>query len=200
MIGFEDFLFQRFWLILPLWILVYGLDYYLTLLGAHYYQAGANEHFAVEGSYELTPEYQDTIDAGKKFSPKFIKALVISSALIAGLWALSKLGAPFLAYSKFLVGGLILRQGAVLLRHSRNIALFWHLKRHTGVSGKVQHSRWLSCRLSGIELLTLALASFLIFALTGSIPFLGGAVIIGITGGESLKTSHRELAKARGTK
>ena len=87
---FADVIFEKLWLILPIWVLVYLSDYYLTILGARAYEAGAKEHLLFEGSYELTPTFQKDVDALRVFSPKFLRAVLLTSGFVAALWYLEK--------------------------------------------------------------------------------------------------------------
>src|SRR5690242_9638751 len=105
------------WLGLALWLGSYIADYYLTLYSARLYRAGGKEHFAFEGSLELTPYYQRDIDSLRRVSLRFILALLISALLMEIVWYLANIvvGLPLLF--EFLVGGLVLREAAVILRH-----------------------------------------------------------------------------------
>jgi len=103
---YEELIFQKLWLVLPLWLVLYIGDYCLTIIGARYYRSGVREHIVFERSYELTPALQSDIDALRLFSPKFVRAVIISSALIVFLWYVSSEDIAALFLFKFLIGDL----------------------------------------------------------------------------------------------
>lgn len=98
---------------------------------------------------------------------------------------------------RFLCGGLILREVAVLTRHARNISLFCFAKEHQGVSGQVRYERWLSYHVSSVELLSFAVLFVIVYLLTGSMSFLGGAVLTAVTGLKHSKLSRTSKEKSR---
>ncbi len=53
----ERYLLSHPWLAPVLWMVLHTSDYYLTLWGAKL--ARRQPFFELEGSYELTPDYQD---------------------------------------------------------------------------------------------------------------------------------------------
>ena len=71
---FEELIFQKLWIVLPVWLALYVSDYYLTILGASYMKAGACEHFIFKGSYELTPGLQSDINSLRPISPTTSRA------------------------------------------------------------------------------------------------------------------------------
>ncbi len=186
----EDYIFQNLLLALPLWLMLYSADYAFTLLGARYYAAGAGEHFAFEGSYELTPQFQQDVDALRLFPPSFIKAILISSTLIVALWCVSRIETEFLLVFKLVIGGMMVQEFAVLIRHARNLVLFRAAMAHQGMSGQIRYEQWLSYRLSAAEFFCFAGLFLIVGLFTGSISFLGGAVMTDIT---ALK--HRRLSR-----
>lgn len=179
------------WLALAAWLIAYVADYYLTLYAARLYRAGAMEHFAFEGSYELTPYYQADIDALRRLSPRFILALLLSVLAIELIWYLSLdvlgLAAPF----EFVMGALLLREAAVLLRHARNLALFRAARAGQGVQGQVRYARWLSLRLSAAELFSFAVFLALLAPVTASWFVAGGAFACAVTGAQHWRRASR---------
>ena len=157
------------WTALAAWLLSYVADYYLTLYSARLYRAGAKDFIAFDGSLELTPDYQNDIDHLRRVSPRFILAVLFSVLIVEGVWYLSTVvfGAPYMF--KFLVGGLVLREAAVSMRHARDIALF-RAARHggAGLGGQLHYARWLSLRLSAIDLFSFAALFGLLAPATGS--------------------------------
>lgn len=192
---FEEFIFQKLWIVLPVWLIVYLADYYLTIIGARYYKTGANEHIAYQGSYELTPQFQSDIDALRLFSPKFIRVVLISSVLLVVLWFASSQEPDFWPFFRFLFGGLILREIVILLRHAKNITIFWNAKKHRGISGQVRYDRWFTYRMSFVELFGFAVVFLIVFLFTGSYSFLGGSVLVGFGALKDLKASCDAIKK-----
>jgi hypothetical protein len=187
-------LFDNPWPALVAWLAVYLADYYLTLYSARLYRAGANAHFAFEGSLKLTPYYRADIDALRRVSPRFILALVFSVLVIELVWYLSQVVVGLPAVFEFLVGGLLLREAGVLLRHARNIALFRAIRAGTGtpgVEGQVRYARWLSLRLSAVEILSFAAFLALLAPVTASWFVAGGAFACAVTGIQHWRRSRK---------
>ena len=189
---FEELVFAKIWIVLPIWLLVYVSDYYLTILGARYYKAGVREHIVFQGSYELTPEFQADVDALRMVSPKFVRAVLISTALIVFLWLVSREYPSALFFFRFLCGGLILREVAVLVRHARNIALFRMAKEHQGITGQIRYERWLTYHISAVELISFAIVFLIVYLLTGSVSFLVGSALLVVTA-----FKHQKLSKMK---
>lgn len=167
---------ENIWIALGVWSAAYVADYYATLYGAHLYQTYGKAFLAYEGSYELTPQFQSDIDRLRWISPLFLGLLLLSLILIPLLRFLSVdlLNLPQLF--DLGIGGLILRQAAVLIRHVRNIFLYRSARRPGALSGHVVFSRWLSLQASAVEFLCFAALYLLGFGLSGSWFFLGGAL------------------------
>jgi hypothetical protein len=188
---FEELIFQKLWIILPVWLLLYLSDYYLTILGASYHKAGGCDHIVFEGSYELTPQFQADINTLRMFSPRFMREVLISSTIIVLLWFISRQGPIPMFSFQFLCGGIILREIPILVRHVRNIALFRFASNHQGVSGQIRYGKWLAYRISAVELFSFAGVFLIVYLFTGSISFLGGSVLTAITGLRHLKMSRK---------
>jgi|SRR5579859_771022 len=171
------------WFALALWLLSYLADYYLTLYSARLYRQGAQAHVAFEGSLELTPYYQADIDQLRRVSLRFILAVVWSVLLLELIWYLSIVVLKLPWAFEFLLGGLVLREAAVLMRHARNIALFRAARAEgQGISGKITYTRRLSLRQSAVELWAFAALFALLAALTASWLLAGGAFACAATG------------------
>ena len=192
---FEEMIFQKLWIVLPVWLALYVSDYYLTILGASYIKAGACEHFVFKGSYELTPVFQADINSLRLFSPKFTCYVFVSSVIIVILWFVSRAYPQFTFYQQIFVGGIILQEVAVLVRHIKNISLFHFAKNHRGISGQICYEKWLSYKISGIEFLSFACVYLVVFILTGSISFLGGSAFTASSGLQHLETCRKEIKK-----
>lgn len=172
----ERFIFDHGWLTAIVWALVYASDYYLTILSAHLYRQAAAEHIVFEGSFELTPYYQKDVNALRRISPRFFFAMGMFSLLLLGMWLLATLAdSPQLL--SFFFGLLIGMEGAIHLRHMRNLALFWHLTRGEQlVSGKIAYTRRLSLQLSAAEFVSVGVFLFLLALVSESWFVLGGGL------------------------
>lgn len=179
---FETLFLSNIWFVLGLWIIVYSSDYYLTLYCATLYHNHLKEHIVFEGSFELTPYFQADVDSLRRVSPAFMRALILSLVLIGLLWLLTIYLLPLSGLFFFTIGGLLLREAAIHLRHGRNLALMRLTRAGGGLSGKVTYARWLLLKLSALELWGFA-GLFLLIALAwGSWFFLGGGVFCLFTG------------------
>ncbi len=190
----KDLLAQHAWLMLPIWGLVYLSDYYLTIYCARLFQGPLKEHIRFEGSFELTPAFQKDVDALRLLSPRFLLRLLLAFPLVFLVWWLASefLGMPQFFY--FLMGGLLLREVAVHLRHARNIALA-HLVRTAGsIQGRIEYSRWLSLRLSAIELSSFGVIFLALSVAMGSWFFLGGAFASLLTGYQHWRYARKQAA------
>lgn len=182
-------------LVMLLWAITYSMDYYMTIIGAKLYQDGARKYVRFEGSYELTPAFREDIDALRSISPRFIRYLGISIVLIFLVWLID---VEFLGgYTIFaaMVGALFLREGAIFLRHIRNIAMFVLMKSDDSIKGRIEYRKWLTLRVSAIELLSFGGFYFLLYLLDKSSFFLGGAVACVVTGIQHFRLSIGERTK-----
>lgn len=127
------------------------MDYCLTIAFARKYKAHLSTYIRFEGSLELTPEFQKDVDALRRVSPKFVMRWLISVVGIYAIWWLSVvfLGQPQFFY--FLIGGLVLREATVHLRHIRNLAVY-PIAKAGGLKGYMEQSRWAGLKLSAVEL------------------------------------------------
>jgi hypothetical protein len=168
-------LIQNIWIILLIWSLFYLGDYYLTILSARIFRGRLSDHVHFEGSFELTPQFQKDIDSLRMLSPQFLIRWLGSLLVLYLIWWLSTgfLGWPQIFY--FLIGGLLLRESGVHLRHMRNLALHVFTQ-HGGLEGRIRYKRWLMLRLSGAEFLGFGFFFLLLGIFLGSWFFMGGAV------------------------
>ena len=158
-----------------LWIILYTSDYYLTLYSARGFREIG--HFQFEGSFELTPQYQNDIDNLQPVSKLHLALLVAYSLLILAVWWITRLSA-FLewAYPLYL-GMFLLMEVAIHLRHLRNVALVREVRRSGGVEGEIRYKKWFSYRISAAEIYIYATLFLLIALLTYSLFFFGGAIM-----------------------
>lgn len=198
MVDIEAYLLSNLWLPVLLWIVLYVGDYYLTIWGARLHRAGAREHIAFEGSYELTPQFQQDINGLRWFSRRFLGYVLLSVAVVAALWIVARLWPRLEAVFLLVYGGLLFRQLAVLARHARNIVLFRRLCAHDGVQGSIRYSQWLSLEVSYVELLATGLLLLAAAAVAWRLSILGGALALCTTALEHRKLSRKHMRSASG--
>ena len=171
-----------------LWIILYISDYYLTIYSARGFREIGHFHF--EGSFELTPQYQQDIDALKPISKRHVILLILYSLLIVIIWWLTKQLLFFPWTYLLYLGMFLLMEVAVHLRHLRNVALIRESRKDGGVEGEIRYRKWFSYGISASEFYLYSVL-FLVFAvLTYSPFFLGGAIMCLATG-----IKHTRLAK-----
>lgn len=187
----EAYLVHHIWISALAWAVIYTSDYYLTIWAATLYKKQSFIEF--EGSYELTPMYQDDVNKLRRFSPRFLIILVVYSVVLAYAGhALSDTPYVFGA----VVGSLLFMELAIHARHIANIAYFRYLvdasKQETnpGVTGHIRLSKRVTYKQSAMMLLGMALYTLVAYALTGSSFLLGGTI-----GCAALALSHWRLAR-----
>jgi hypothetical protein len=183
----QYYLIENIWFALGLWALVYTSDYYLTLYGAKVYHQKASQFIVYEGSYELTPEFEDDIDNQHRFSPRFLVALVFTSLIFLFIWYVVQWGYTPAGLFLFGYGAFFLREVAVHMRHFRGILLYKEIKNKGGVEGNLTYSRNLLLQLSAYDLISFGFLYLLIYALSGGVFYLGGAVACIVTGLHQLR-------------
>jgi uncharacterized membrane protein len=167
-----DFFVEYYWAGPLLWALLYVSDYTMTLTCARLYQAGAREKIAFEGSYEITPFYQNDIDSLRRVSPRFVLVLGLGIVMFALSARDSAESSPGLF--SFVLGALILLQLMVHIRHVRNYVLFRAMATD-GVRGRIEYARPQMLKASSVEIAMFAVMFAVAFAFTGSGFVLGGA-------------------------
>ncbi len=178
------------WVLLA-WTVVYIADYASTLVTAGLYFKGAQEHIVFEGSMELTPAFQSDVDRLRWVSPRFLFSWVASSVALGAIRWLSVDFLGWIQPMQFVVGALLLREGAILLRHARNLLLYLRARRTQEMEGRLRYQRSLMLYLSGGELFSFA-AFYAILSLILSSWFLaGGAVACAVTGWQHVRMSRR---------
>lgn len=171
-----------------LWMILYTSDYYLTVYSAR----GLREigHFQFEGSFELTPQFQNDINALKPLSKRHIILLFFYSLILLSLWWVFDDILFFPSIYKLYLGMFLLIEVAVHLRHLRNIFLVREVRRHGGVDGQITYQKWFSYRVSAFEFNLFGVLFLIVAILNYSMFFLGGAIMCFGTG-----FKHNRLAK-----
>lgn len=164
------------WTVILFWIVVYLSDYYLTLLGARIYTNTGKNHINFEGSYELTPIFQDDIDALRLISPTFLRFLLGSAGLILLSWIVDvQLFNDHYLYV-LLLGILFLREVPIFIRHIRNIATFYLISQSADALGRIQYPRWITLQISATEFFIFGILFLLMYVPDASWFFIGGAL------------------------
>jgi hypothetical protein len=163
------------WSVILIWTIVYISDYYLTLLGARLYATSAKETFLFEGSYEITPAFQDDVNSLRLFSPTFFRYVLASIGAILLVWLIDVRLLKDHHLYVLLLGGLFLREAALIVRHFRNISLFYLSGRATDIRGQIQYPRWLTLQVSATELTAFGFLFLILFIPDNSWFFIGGA-------------------------
>jgi hypothetical protein len=191
----EAILTSNLLLALALWVIVYISDYYCTLHTSRLYHAYGKPHISYGGSLELTPQFQGDIDNLRAFSPRFIRLLAISLPLISLVWFLSHIVLRVDWLFSLLIGGLLLREAAIHIRHMRNFALFRYAKQPGHLTGRLEYSRPAVLGQSTADLLGFALLFLFTYVVTGSWFLLGGTLACAVAGQQhwamAKKASHK---------
>src|SRR5262245_38426153 len=95
-------------------------------------------YIVFEGSFELTPYFQQDVDAFRRISPRFIAVLLLSLGILALFWFLANKVLHTSAQFSLLLGGLLLGEAVVHLRHSRNLSLALLTRAGGDLTGKVE--------------------------------------------------------------
>jgi hypothetical protein len=165
------------WTGVLLWAALYISDFLFTMLCARLYKAGARQQIHFEGSYEITPYYQKEVDAIRLLSPRFVIALVTSSAVQFALWWLTMrvIVVPQLYF--FGLGAMVLVQLTVHVRHLRNYFLFRAILAGDGITGRIEYARPVMLRMSAVEMFAFAAVYAVIYLITDSWFVLGGVFV-----------------------
>jgi len=180
---------------IALWVAIYISDYYLTIYGAAIYRAHIKEFLELEGSYELTPQFQDDIDKLRKLSPQFIHALSISTLALILVWYAAVWVSRLWYFNIdwvyiFFFGALFMREVMVHMRHFDILFRYRLIRERGGLEGHLMQKRWLTYEISYRQILTYSGLFLVFFLFTGSFLFAGGSLSTLITG-----LQHRTLAK-----
>jgi hypothetical protein len=189
-----EFMAAHLWLGLVIWTVIYCSDYFLTITCARMYRKGVRERIGFEGSYEITPYYQQDVDALRKLSPRFIKALLFALVMLSLIWWISRQTSP--AFYLFAIGAPILVEVPVHVRHLKNFFFFRDLLRTAGVRGRIEYPRPLTLRLSSTEFVIWAGLFAMLFLVTREWFVLGGAVQCAVVAMKHRKLAAEHVAKA----
>jgi hypothetical protein len=166
-----DLFLNNIWLALALWAGLYCLDFIFTMTAARFYRDGAKEHFVFPGGIELNPFFRDDVAKINTFSFRFFLMLFFSSGLLLIIYELDVPEAFAIVW-----GMLVGMELANHCRHIRNLVVFSYARRSAGITGKIQYERWLSLRLSSVDLFCFGLLFSFLFLFWGNLVGLGAAL------------------------
>jgi hypothetical protein len=185
-----DAFYSSPWPGLVMWAVLYTSDLVFTMTCARLYQQGARTVVLFEGSYEITPYYQNDVDRLRLFSPRFFAALAATSGLQALLWFLTMRTLVLPDFYLFAVGAMVLVELTIHVRHVRNLFLFRSIVAGEGITGHIEYPRPIMLRMSAIEIAAFAGLYAVLFVVTESWFLLGGAVAC-----LSLAVNHLKLSR-----
>jgi hypothetical protein len=188
-------LVSNVWFAICLWAGIYISDYLLTIWAARLYRTGARDHLAFKGSLEITPYFQEEVNSLKPMSTRFIRALIFSMLAIALAWILSVRWARLPQAFAVLMGSLIFLEATAHIRHIRNITFFRSLMRSDDMTGRIEYPRWLSLKLSSVEVLGFAVLFLFAFLVSGSWFFVGGVASCLITGLKHMDWANKAVGE-----
>ena len=158
------------------------------------YRDRVREMIALDGSYEITPYYQKDIDALRKWSPRFLRALVCSWILLSLLWwSSTQIRQP--ALYLFALGAFTLVEVPVHIRHLKNFFFFRDLIRTGGVRGRIEYPRPVTLRLSATEFLIWTVLFAGLFLITREWFVLGGAMKCAVVAFKHRRLAEQHVAK-----
>jgi hypothetical protein len=182
----EHLLAESLWAGPLLWAALYISDFSFTLMCARLYKQQSAVEF--EGSYEITPTFQADVDALRWISPRFLLILLGSTLYVFIVRIFAGTSSWLLGFYELVLGMMIMLQATVHIRHLRN----WFLFRNAVglLRGHIRYPRGVMLRMSSFELTLFTALYTGLYAITGSLFVLGGAVSCCV-----LALNHYRLAK-----
>ena len=175
-------IYKHLFAVIEIWIVIYCLDYFLTILGARLYTQVASQFIVYEGSYELTSVFQSDVNRQRWFSLRFLFYVLLSVLTLVVFWSLDTWLLKGFGLFPLLIGALFLREAAIFLRHLRSIFLYRAVGAGDGLEGRLVYRRWLILQSSGVELITFSFFLLILYLLYGSWFLLGGILGCLVTG------------------
>jgi hypothetical protein len=172
----ETLFINRVWLAIILGVGAYAAEYLLAGHEAYLYHTGAKNFIVLAGRYEQTTAIQQLELKRRIASLKFVVPVVILAVAIFVVWqiCIPQYNRPDLF--AFLLGGLVLLEASGIMQRARNVVLFRHARDAEGLQGKIEYSKRLVFTLYYTEQYAFTVLCGLLFLLTGSWFFLGGAL------------------------
>lgn len=172
----ERLLIGNVWFALTAGVVFYAVGYYLYIYETYLYHAGAKNYVVFQGSYELTPALQESVVKRRFVNVRLLAILLVLSVAILAAWAIivQRFDRPDIF--SFLMGGLLLLEAAVGMRRFRNVVFFRHAQNAGELRGKIEYSRRFVLTQSFFELYGFVALYVLMFLVSSSWFFLGGAL------------------------
>jgi hypothetical protein len=156
-------------------VTAFVVDWTLTHLGARASER-VRDRWAIEGSYELNPTWQNEVDAGQRFSWRMVGAgLALAAVLLVMRWVVEE-GELDPALFAFASGAVLLIQAPILMAHAQNLQMVRDLADPTALTGSVTFSRWLTIRQAAWHLVRFAVLWLALWAVSQQAFFLGGVL------------------------
>jgi hypothetical protein len=189
----RDLLLGTPWPGILVWSALYVSDWRLTMTCARLYRNRVADTITLEGSYEITPFYQQEVDGLHGWSWKGSVVLAVAGITLWLLWGTSNGSWP--PVYEIALGSLVSIQLVVHIRHLRNLYLFRSIGR-PGFAGRLRYPRDVLLLASSYEILSFAVMFAVIFAVTGSWFVLGGIISCLIVSAQHWTLARRHLAAA----
>lgn len=173
---------EQLWVSLLAWSLLHWSDYYLTLATARAHAGPASQVLILEGGVELTPQFRQDVARRRIVSPRFLLSWLLILLWISLLWVLTIRAMDLTRLFRGIVGGMLLLEFAIHLRHLRNLFLFRLVNRTGQPSGRMVYPRRVLLLTSAAELTAFSAFYGLLFILTGAVEAAGGAVLCLLVG------------------
>jgi hypothetical protein len=168
--------FTSSWWLIPLWLGLFLLDNYLTVLVARRYDTQEHRVIEFEGGYELTPQYKEEIAQHKLLGPAFLRSLVIFTSMFVVIRLLVRMAWLPVALFELSIGGAVLLSCAVNVRHAQNLVFFGLIPVPEPPSGSIRYPSTFSYRGSAIGFFVFGLLYLLLSGIFLSWFIFGGAI------------------------
>jgi hypothetical protein len=177
----ETLLEQNVWLAAAVCVLVYLLDYLLSHQETRLYREIQGRYLTIEEVYNESPTFDVKTGRPRLVNFRISAILVVMATGVYLVWLVSQRVQQPLVFS-VLVGGLILMKLASMARRWRSISLYHGLQKEGGVSEHCEVSRRLYFTVMYNDLYNFTVLYFIVFVLTGSWFFIGGALTCLVAG------------------
>jgi hypothetical protein len=157
--------------IVPLIMIIFLLDFYLTIKGQQYYRKYGIKHLKF-GAYELNPLWRKTIRKGK-YNYLHLIAIIFVIISIISIYSIDET----LFIYEFLIGFILISSSYILTRHIENLTYFWYIGTHPkSIKGLIIKKPDLIYFQSIVTTISLFLLLFIIYIFYPSIFILGGLI------------------------
>lgn len=169
----ETWLTTNPWIGMLAWTVAYISDYTITIASARKYRS--NPHLEFEGSYELTPQFENDVNALNLVSRRHILLLGLTNVILLLFWWGFSLLGNRQGFS-LILGMFLLMEVGVHFRHFRSYHLLSLDESHGGLEGRISYRRWLLFSTSAFEFMCFSALFLLTALITNSLFFLGGSI------------------------